>query len=146
MQSTGVRLNSKATVCTSLLQPRRIVMEVNSTFQIERQGDVAIVTPLRDLCELEYAHIEESAATALECLEAAHAKNVVLDLAKAEYFGSTALGFFVKLWKRVRSQGGHMALCNVSPNEKKVIHLTRLDTLWTICPSRDEAIQAVSKA
>ena len=120
-------------------------MEVNDTFQIERQNRTFVITALRDLGELEFAHIEKCAMTALRCLEAADAKNVVLDLAKAQNCGSTALGFFVKLWKRARSQGGHMALCNVSPDERKVLEVTRLDTLWTTCASRDEAIRAVSE-
>ena len=81
-------------------------MEVNNTFQIERQNDTFIITPLRDLGELEYAHIEKAANNALEHLEAANARNVVLDLANAQHCGSTALGFFVKLWKRVRHLGG----------------------------------------
>ena len=120
-------------------------MEVNDTFQIERQNGTFVITALRDLGELEYAHIEKCAMTALKCLEAADARNVVLDLAKAPYCGSTALGFFVKLWKRARSQGGYMALCNVSPEERKILELTRLDTLWTTFTSREEAIRAVSE-
>ena len=120
-------------------------MEINDTFHIERQNDIFTIVALRDLSELEYAHIEKCAMTALECLKSAQARNVVLDLEKARYCGSTALSFFVKLWKRVRSQGGHMALCNVSPDEKKALQVTRLDTLWTTCPSREEAIRAVSE-
>ena len=119
-------------------------MEVNDTFRIERQNETFVITALRDLGELEYAHIQECATSALESLDAAHARNVVVDLGKAQHCGSTALGFFVKLWKRARSQGGHMALCNVSPEERKVLKVTRLDTLWTTCTSREEAIRAVS--
>jgi stage II sporulation protein AA (anti-sigma F factor antagonist) len=120
-------------------------MEINGTFQIEQQDDTVVVTPLIDLRELEYELIERDGKTVLDRLAAAHAKNVVVDFDKTDYYGSTALGFFVKLWKRSRTHGGHMAFCNVSPHEREILELTRLDTLWSICGSRDEALDAVQK-
>ncbi len=63
-----------------------------------------------------------------------------------DYYGSTALGFFLKLWKRIRSVDGKMAFCNVSPYEQEVLRLTRLDTLWPICGTREDALQCLRPA
>ncbi len=54
-----------------------------------------------------------------------------------------ALGFFIKLWKRVRSVDGQFAFCEVSEHEREVLELTRLDSLWSICPTRAEALAVV---
>jgi anti-anti-sigma factor len=114
-------------------------------FDIERQDDTIIVTPLQNLNELEFQRIEGGARTILRLLEDGHVKNVVMDFHKVDYFASTALSFFLKLWKRVRKNDGLMALCNVSEQEKQVLKVTMVDSLWPICASREEAIRAVKK-
>ncbi len=118
-------------------------MEINGTFRIEQVDDTIIVTPMINLGEFEYARIERDGRTVLDRLAAAHARHVVVDCNQMVYYGSAALGFFVRVWKRLRMQGGHMAFCNVSPDERQVLEVTRLDTLWSICGTRDEAIEAV---
>jgi anti-anti-sigma factor len=114
-------------------------------FDIDRQDDTIIVTPLQDLNELEFQRIEGGTGTILRLLDDAHVKNVVMDFHKVDYFASTALSFFLKLWKKVRKNDGHMALCNVSEHEKAILKVTMVDSLWPICPSREEAIRAVKK-
>ena len=52
-----------------------------------------------------------------------------------------SLGFFVKLWKRIRKVDGSMAFCNVSAHEQEVLRVTRLDTLWPVCTSREQAVE-----
>ena len=118
--------------------------EINGTFAIEQENATVIVAPLMNLGELEYDRIERGGREILERLAAAHAKNVVLDLGQIDYFGSTALGFFVRLWNRASQQGGQMALCGVSRQEREVLQRTRLDTVWSICDTRDEALAAIS--
>lgn len=121
---------------------------MNSTppvFDIEREGETLVVTPLMDLRELEYAHIEEAAAAVLDSVSAGPARDVVLDFRGTDYYGSTALGFFVKLWKRVRGRGGNMAFCNLSAHEREILAVTGLDRLWPICGTRAEALAAVRR-
>jgi anti-anti-sigma factor len=112
-------------------------------FEIEQQDDTIIVVPTVDLRELVYRRIEEGAKQILDHLNGTGIKNVVLDFHKTDYYGSTALGFFVKLWKRVRSCDGRMAFCNVSAHEKEILQVTRLDQLWPIYSSRNKALEAV---
>jgi hypothetical protein len=38
-----------------------------------------------------------------------------------------------------------MAFCNVSDHEREILKVTKLDSLWTICGSREEAMQAVGE-
>jgi anti-anti-sigma factor len=112
-------------------------------FGIEQQNDTIIVVPVVDLRELEYQRIEEGARKILDLLNGTDIKNVVLDFHKTDYYGSTVLCFFVKLWVRVRKRNGRMAFCNVSDHEKQILQITKLDHLWPICSSRSEALEAV---
>ena len=112
-------------------------------FEVEREDDTLIVVPAVDLRELEYKRIEEGAGGILELLNGTGIKNVVVDLHKTDFYGSTALAFFVKLWKRVRRQDGRMAFCNVSAHEKDILQVTNLDRLWPIRSTRAEALKAV---
>ena len=112
-------------------------------FETERQENTLIIVPAVDLRELDYQRIEAGARDILFLLNATSIKNVVMDFHKTDYYGSTALGFFLKLWKRVRSQKGRMAFCNVSDHEKEILQIMHLDRLWPICLSRFEALEVV---
>jgi anti-anti-sigma factor len=115
-------------------------------FETEQIGNTIILIPIRNLRELDYKEIEEGASEVLALLERRHINNVVLDFSRTDYYGSTALGFFLKLWKRVKTQHGHMAFCNVSPHEMEILRITKLDEFWPICASRQEAMRVINQA
>ncbi len=112
-------------------------------FDVERDGDVLILIPRADLRETDYQDIESGGRSLLDLVSAPEVKGVVLDFHRTDYYGSTALGFFLRLWKRVGGRGGRMAFCNLSANESEILAVTRLDTLWPAYPSRDEALRAI---
>jgi hypothetical protein len=60
------------------------------------------------LRELDYQRIEAGAKTILELLNWDGVKKVVLDFHKTDYYGSTALALFLKLWTRARRRNGRM--------------------------------------
>lgn len=120
-------------------------MATVTSLPIEHVGETVVLTPSKNLSELDFEQIERDADHALQLLDGTRAKNVVLDFCHTDYYGSTALSFFVKLWKRVRQVGGAMAFCNVSVHERQILAITSLDTLWTICDTREEALQSVTR-
>jgi hypothetical protein len=77
------------------LERRPIMGSASPVFKFEREGETLVVSPLMDLRELEYAHIEEAAAAVLDSVSGGPARDVVMDFAGTDYYGSTALGFFV---------------------------------------------------
>jgi anti-anti-sigma factor len=117
----------------------------SNLFELEQQGDTLIVTPTADLRELRYEEIEDAASDVLRWLDGGPVRNVVLDFGRTAYYGSTALGFFIKVWKRVRSRGGQMAFCNISDLEREILDVMQLGGLWPICASRADALAAVSR-
>lgn len=114
-------------------------------FEVEREGQTLIVTPLADLRELDYQEIEAGARDILHLLEKGTIKNVVLDFHRTDFFGSTALGFFVNLWKRVRNRDGVMAFCGVADHQREILKVSNLDGLCPLCSSRAEALLAVRR-
>ena len=118
---------------------------LNAFFEIEQQDDLIIVTPKADMGELDYERINSGMKQVLELLAGSSVKNLIIDFHKTSYYGSTALGFFVRLWKTVSSRDGRMAFCNLSEHEKEILTVTKLDNLWPICASRAEALNAVKK-
>jgi anti-anti-sigma factor len=119
------------------------MLTATGVFKVEREGQTLIVTASTDLRELNYPEVEAGARAILDLLGNGTIKNVVLDFHKTDYYGSSALGFFVKLWKRVRECDGRMAFCGVSDHEREILQVAKLDGLWPICTSREEALKAV---
>jgi anti-anti-sigma factor len=119
-------------------------MTSEDLFDIEQDGDVLVITPRTDLGESTYEGLDAGSHVILDRLAAAGIRGVVLDFSRTDYCGSTALGLFIRLWKRLCERGGRMAFCNVSEHEKEVLAVTRLDSLWPICQTRQEALKAVT--
>jgi anti-anti-sigma factor len=118
-------------------------MTTTGLFECEQVGDTLIVTPVADLSELDYQQIEADGKQLLAFLSDPGVKKVVLDFSRTDYNGSTALGWFLRFWKRVNSRNACLAFCNVSEHEKEILRVAKLDNLWPLCATREEALQAV---
>jgi anti-sigma B factor antagonist len=117
--------------------------KAESIFEVEQEGDTILIVPMANLRELDYQRIEAGAKDVLDLFTNPAIKNVILDFRETDYYGSTALGFFVKLWQRVRKRTGRMAFRNVSNHEKEILQIAHLNRLWPIYSSRSEALQAL---
>jgi anti-sigma B factor antagonist len=68
------------------------------------------------------------------------AKEVVVDFTSTTFIDSTTLGVLVGGVKRLRSNDGQLALVCSDRNITKIFEITGLDRVFTIYPTRDEAI------
>ena len=118
-------------------------MMKSSIFDFEHSGETLVLVPNTDLRELEFDALEDAAAKVLEALNSETVNNVIIDFHKTDYYGSTALAFFVKFWKRIKSRGGMMVFCEVSVHEREILELTNLISLWSVCKTRQEAIDII---
>lgn len=110
----------------------------------EPSGDTLVVEVTGNLGALTFSGIQSEAEAIARGLETSYAiRHVIIDLARCEYFGSPGIGFFMRLWTQVRARGGSMVVCNASELERELLALTRLNELWPICQSRDDALEAV---
>jgi anti-sigma B factor antagonist len=79
-----------------------------------------------------------------EAIEAGR-RQIVVDLTDTTFLDSTALGVLIGAVKRLRSDSGHLVLVNVDANIAKTFEITGLDQIFTILPTRDEAIAALAE-
>jgi anti-anti-sigma factor len=119
------------------------MVTASDLFEVERSGQTLIVTPRHNLSELEWPAIDAGMVEVLELLSNGTIQNVVLDFHRTDYYGSTALGYFLKLWKRVREVKGRLAFCRLSTHQREILQVAGLDRLWPVCASREEALQAI---
>ena len=70
-------------------------------------------------------------------------KQVVVDLSKATFIDSTTLGVLVGGVKRLRTNDGQLSLVCSDRNITKIFEITGLDRVFTIYPSREEAVSTI---
>jgi len=120
-----------------------MTLPASSLFDLELDGETLIATPRRDLGEFSMSRFDEEAPALLRYWHESAARNVVVDFHRTDYFGSTTLGLLVKVYKFVKKRGGKMVICGTSNHEREVFAATRLDDLWTIAATREEALALV---
>lgn len=112
-------------------------------FDVEPRGDTLVLATVKNFDGLFEDHIEEECEALLDEVAQRHAKHAVIDLKSLDYFGSIMIQLLVIVWKRVHAGGGKLAICNVSDVGQQVLQAAKLDSIWTISPSREEALASV---
>jgi anti-sigma B factor antagonist len=74
------------------------------------------------------------------------AKHVVVDFSDTTFIDSTTLGVLVGGVKRLRTNDGQLSLVCSDRNITKIFEITGLDRVFSIYPTRDEAIAQVGNA
>src|SRR5512132_4390220 len=74
------------------------------------------------------------------------AKDVVVDFSETTFIDSTTLGVLVGGVKRLRTNDGQLSLICSDRNITKIFEITGLDRVFTIYPTRHEAVSQVDSA
>lgn len=67
--------------------------------------------------------------------------HVVVDLTDASFVDSMTLGVLLGGVKRLRPQGGQMRVVVDRPGLRRIFEVTLLDRVFTLCPTRAEALE-----
>lgn len=73
------------------------------------------------------------------------ARLVLVDFTNATYIDSSGLGALVSLGKRVRDMGGDLRLVGLNDDMRSLFELTRLDALFPLFASKDDALKSPFK-
>ncbi len=68
-------------------------------------------------------------------------RNYVIDLGRVSFMDSSGLAALARLYKRIRIGHGDVRLCNLPPELRRVVELTRFDRVFDIF---DECAAAVA--
>jgi anti-sigma B factor antagonist len=104
-------------------------------FEIERDADLLIVAVDGQLV---VGNRQEFKQLLLDEVDRG-ARRVVVDFTGAG-IDSSGLGALVSLGKRVREQGGELRLASLNEDLRTLFELTRLDTLFRLYATRDDAL------
>ena len=111
----------------------------------EQQGNVLVITPLFTQANFAEPQSASQWHAVEEQLDSPSTEQVIVDLGEIPYFGSTVLEWITQLWKRIKVKGGRLALVRPSKMGREVINITRLDKLWGIFDTRDQAFSWLAK-
>src|ERR671939_918951 len=115
-------------------------MRMNFDIKTEQLGDDAFVISLAGEVDLYTA--PEFKQQLLEVIGQG-AKEVVVDFSDTTFIDSTTLGVLVGGVKRLRSNEGQLSLVCSDRNITKIFEITGLDRVFTIYPTRSEALSSV---
>ncbi len=68
-------------------------------------------------------------------------KKIVLDFTNVEYLSSAALGKLITMDKKVKAAKGKLRLCCIRPEIYEVFEITRLNKIFDIRNTQEEAIE-----
>jgi len=75
---------------------------------------------------------------------AAGKPKIVLDFARVSHMSSSALGMLITLHKRVREKGGELRLAEIERKIYEVFVITRLNEIFDIHGSVEEAVSSLT--
>ena len=103
-----------------------------------------IIATMLDEKILDEVSIKRISDTLNETTSSKDKPQLVLDFSNVSHMSSSALGMLITLNKRIREKGGRLQLCNIQPAIFEIFVITRLNEIFPICSSREEAITALS--
>jgi anti-sigma B factor antagonist len=107
-------------------------------FEVTKQDDVTVLDVEGQLI---VGNRQELKQKVLDELESGDRK-FLIDFDRTGYIDSSGLGVLVSLSKKIREQGGELRLANLNADLRTLFELTKLDTLFQISNSRDEALSS----
>ena len=114
------------------------------SFNIERHGEIAVVTPSAKVEEMHETMIEQAARLVVQSLRQDPPAGIVVDLSQVNYFGSVFVSFLLRCHALAKRHGSEIVLAGASEPARELLKLLDLETLWAIYDSRHEAVEALS--
>ena len=105
-------------------------------FEVSKQGEITVLDVEGQLIVGNRQELKQKVLDELEGGE----RKFLIDFDRTGYIDSSGLGVLVSLSKKIREQGGELRLANLNDDLRTLFELTKLDTLFQIADSRDEAL------
>ena len=108
------------------------------SFSIKKQDDVVVVDVEGQLIVGNRQELKQKVLDELERGE----RKFLIDFSQTGYIDSSGLGVLVSLSKKIREQGGDLRLAGLNEDLQTLFELTKLDTLFAITRTAQEALAA----
>jgi anti-sigma B factor antagonist len=118
-------------------------MPPESRIRVKKLNDVTQVEFL-DRNILDEGNIQVIGDEIAAIIDATPNPKLVLSFANVEHLSSAALGTLITINNRVRSRSGQLRLANIDPQIYEVFAITRLNKLFQIHTTADEAVKSLA--
>lgn len=122
-------------------------MSTEAGVSISVDGGVTVVSLTAPEFEnIDERNIDQARSALLELAQATTPPLLVLDLSATKFFGSSFIEALFRTANRMKSRGGKFALSGLGPYCMEVIQITRLDSLWPVTKTSQEAVAKLKEA
>ena len=111
----------------------------DSRLRISQQGDVTQIEFL-DRNILDEANIQAIGDEIGQLIDDAGTPRLLISFSNVDHLSSAALGTLITINKRVNDKSGMLRLADIDPQIYEVFAITRLDKLFQIHETRDDAL------
>lgn len=118
--------------------------ETIPSVSVVQDKDVRIVEFVHNKI-LDEANIADIGATLNSLIDERTQPKLLLDFANVEHLSSAALGMLINVNNRVKQKNGQLRLANIKPQIYEVFVITKLNKLFRILPTRQEAISSFAQ-
>lgn len=108
---------------------------------IERKPNTVIIKPLG---EIDLHNSPQLRKTLQEVIKQ-NTVNLLINLEAVSYVDSSGLATLVEVFQQISKQGKKLALFSLQDTVKNVLSITRLDEIFPIYPSLEEALKELAK-
>ncbi len=70
--------------------------------------------------------------------------NAVIDISEVRYINSSGIGVLITILTKFRNKGGEVVLVNPSEHVKKLLVITKLNAIFSIVESKEEALSKIN--
>jgi len=92
--------------------------------------------------EVDFSKAPELRQSLMDVISAESPRKLVIDMAGISYMDSSGVATLVEAMQAQRKGQRAMVLCGLQPRVRSVFEISRLDSVFTIVDSRDEALSA----
>ena len=103
----------------------------------------ATVVELTDRRILDELSINEIGEQLASMVAKSAAPKFVLDFSGVTHMSSSVLSMLIALRNRIREKGGELRLSGIQPPILELFAMTRLNEIFTICQTREQALQTL---
>ena len=110
---------------------------------IEYAGEEIVVAVLTDEKILEEMQIQALESSFLPLIEQNSPLQLILDFSNVKFLTSSVLGLLIRISKKIYETEGVFRLCCIQPKIFEIFKITRLDKIFEIYPTRQDALEGL---
>ena len=123
----------------------RVVMR-SDQLQSTRHGSTCVAVLGPEYHSLDDDVLGEVEQFLFRCADPEETKNLVIDLSATTYFGSLFIEVLFRAYSRIKRKGGRFALSGLRGHVVEVIYISKLQQLWEIFDTADEAVRDMNRS